>query len=215
MFAIQKQPIFTVSRGGVKLWEVVIDGKDIEFVTEPFSNEEEEFFRDCIGTISMAFKLLCDFKDKRNPGTVTLNNWLHGGSLVGAESTIITRTEEKLAERKATLIAIQKGLIRILEEGGFAVEINGKIFDPIKDHPFKNSDIPGGWRPHFQPQVTIQHPLDSSIPLIRTLFDSIMAGPIARGIKTSMPIHEEAAPTKADGLFCFITDLSKAWSEGK
>lgn len=213
MFAIQKKPVFSVSRRGVKLWEVVIDGKDIEFVTEPFSNNQEDLLKDSIGTISMAFKFLCDFKNGRNPESITFNHWINGGELTAAERPLMGLSDARLATRQAPLRLIQKGLKRILEEGGVNVEINPAIFERIADLPFKGSGTPGGWRQEFQPQVTIQHPLESTIPLIMNLFNSSMrTRALTRGIEASKPALDASASTKADGLVFLhaltCTDLS-------
>jgi hypothetical protein len=201
MFDIQKQPIFTVSKGSVKLWEVVIDGKGIEFVTEPFSNEQELFLRDSIRTISIAFKHLCDLKNGRNPRSITFNHWLNGGEFTDAERVLMDQKDAKFSARQAALIWIQKGLSKILAEGGFTLTTNDAIFERIAHDPFKGPGTVGSWRQEFQPKVIIQHPLESTVSLIRNLFYTSIARPLARGIETAMPVLDAAIPiTKADGL---------------
>ncbi|OHE74167.1 MAG: hypothetical protein A2007_00420 [Verrucomicrobia bacterium GWC2_42_7] len=57
---MQKKPFFSSyhNQTGRKLWSIVIDGADIEFVTEPFSNNEKELLLKAIQGIQMASSLI-------------------------------------------------------------------------------------------------------------------------------------------------------------
>lgn len=52
-FSVQKKELFSLqsARGAGKLWHVVIDTDDIEFVTRPFNNTERDALEECVATI--------------------------------------------------------------------------------------------------------------------------------------------------------------------
>jgi hypothetical protein len=57
---VQKKPVFlTLHQGSSRpLWHVVIDGNDIEFVTRPFTDQEENLLDKCIQSILHSFNIL-------------------------------------------------------------------------------------------------------------------------------------------------------------
>ena len=61
---VQKKPLFWMIKYNPetgskrRLWHVVIDTTDIEFVTEPFSDEDGAMLKVCIETLSASFRIL-------------------------------------------------------------------------------------------------------------------------------------------------------------
>lgn len=80
----QKKEIFYVKCDDTKLWSVVIDGRDIEFVTEPFGNDQKELIRLAVQGICRACDVLFNFKNDRKSesdeilGLLTFEDWLRG-----------------------------------------------------------------------------------------------------------------------------------------
>lgn len=68
-----KEPLFTCTKDGRKLFHFEIDGSDVEFVTSPFSTKDESDLRDCISMIQKASAIL---KEQVNSETnFTLKKW--------------------------------------------------------------------------------------------------------------------------------------------
>lgn len=126
----QRKTIFYVEnqKSRRKLWKLVIDTSDIEFVTEPFTNQEATSLGECIDSILLCLehlKLLLTHQD-----TTTFQEW--------ASSIMLP-----------------------LEKSGISFN-NDKLYEFVKD---KALTKPKKWIPSFSPQVTIQHPLEYTIPL--------------------------------------------------
>lgn len=69
-----KEPLFTCTKDGKKLFHVEIDGADIEYVTVPFSNDEESDLRYCITLIQQASSVLKENVNS-NDSNYTLKKW--------------------------------------------------------------------------------------------------------------------------------------------
>ena len=132
-YNVQKKPIFTVYNGDKKLYHVELDGPDIEFVTEHFSNTERSHLIECMKSIKSVIDLTKLTLDS-SPIT-SFNNWF--SILSGIESIQIKPTD---------------------------------FFDEIKEKTINklNPDLP--WVPRWQPQLTVQHPLNHTITLCKELF---------------------------------------------
>jgi hypothetical protein len=73
---VQNTPIFSVQKGSRHFWDITIDWQDLEFVTSPFSNLEEESFNSAIESI----RIVCDTLSELNSesgmvGAVTFKKW--------------------------------------------------------------------------------------------------------------------------------------------
>lgn len=131
----QRKPFFFVANKEMKkrLWTLVIDTTDIEFVTVPFTNEEEVHLARCMDSLLIAFNSLKETLT-RNEST-TFENW----------------TDHITASLNAS---------------GFILGYFAK-YELVRDKPITR---PKEWVPTFSPQVTIQHPLEYTIPLSFMLF---------------------------------------------
>ncbi len=161
---LQKEPIFSVFKGVNKLWDVVIDTRDIEFVTVPFSNHDKESLNECMQTIMIACEVLKDLnRNNKYPGAVTFEKWVEGESILKIDDSY---TEEDIDQLYI------KGLRERLTEN-FTVDVKG-IYSYIKGNPLMTPGEPKPgdrfWEPVFKPQVTIQHRLEKTIPLFLSLF---------------------------------------------
>jgi len=141
---VQNTPIFSVQKGGRHLWDITIDWQDLEFVTSPFSNLEEESFNSAIESIRIACDTLSELNSESGMvGAVTFKKWR-------------TRFQQKLN----TLHPDQ--YIVSFEYKGDSDALGSLIFPPTIE----------AFVAKFQPQVTIQHKLSQSIPLILGLCSS-------------------------------------------
>lgn len=152
----QKKPIFTTYKNGKLLWEVVIDTCDIEFVSAPFSNHDETSIEDCIKSITLACDTLKDLNRNNTQfvGSLTFKKWING------EAVLVTSPPEEYTLKI-------KGLREKLREQNIEITL-----DPLYFFIEFNSITTKGtdWEPILQPQVTIQHKLESTIHLLLSLF---------------------------------------------
>ena len=145
--SVQNEPIFWVKRNGNPLWHITIDWQDLEFVTVPFSNLEEDLFNSAIETIQIACDALSQLSLKfiDISGGITFKKWR-------------THFQNELEK-------IHKGLYTVdLAYAGDADSFGSIIF------PFTGN----AFAAKFQPQVTIQHNLSHTIPLILGLCTSYL-----------------------------------------
>lgn len=135
---VQNEPIFRVSKNGSPLWHITIDWEDLEFVTEPFSNLEEDLCDAAIETIQIACAVLSQLSlNSTKIGDVTFKKW----------RTHLQTELERIHEALYTI--------------DFTYVGNADSFGSII---FSN---PGSkFLVNFQPQVTIQHSLSYTIPLV-------------------------------------------------
>lgn len=166
-FSLQKKPIFFVYSGDEKLWELQIDGDDIEFVTQPFFYNRRDSFIKCLKSIICAVQVL---RESSCPSWFTFQNWI------------------KLLSRKLFDEAVNACLV--LKSSG------DKFIGSQLEYSLK---IPRNWSPHFAPQVTIQHPLEWSIPLYAYLFQQDSLSP-------SEVIFDMAIPLRREWLFSVGSD---------
>lgn len=134
---IQNKEIFVAMKNGQKLWHLVIDTLDIEFVTPPFASDkpgDKENLEASIHSITQA----CDILKEEGHGA-SFENWIGNlsNSLKNSDITILI--------------------------------VNQTVYQKIKS---RNLTFKPDWKPIFQPQVTIQHPLELTIPLIISLFNA-------------------------------------------
>jgi hypothetical protein len=75
--SVQNKPIFSVKKGDRHLWDITIDWNDLEFVTSPFSNLEEDLFDSAIESIHIACDTLSALSKefKETNGSVTFKKW--------------------------------------------------------------------------------------------------------------------------------------------
>ncbi len=193
----QKVPLLEVwNVDDNKLWyHIEIDGDDIEFVTRPFTHNEEAQLALCIisiqDTLGVLKKLFCKYsspiplskKQENNPITITFSEWFielqkffAGKSLF--EGHLPQDIEQRTGQIQSTMTLV---------------------------FPEKEVDELNNWSPIFAPHVTIQHPLELTIPLYLSLLgdDSslIIALPNKGALSsTNWADFEEMCVTKESGL---------------
>jgi len=172
---VQKIPIFIAENANKeKLWHLEIDGEDIEFVTPPFSSEEKEGenLRISLQSIDISYQKLSSMKnwkkDKFHASPdLTINEWLYGIDITGMAlrnqlETVMKSNPNPLLEKKLEEIKKSaQGLIYFLN----ILLIPQPLFEKIKDCKFSDRNC----KLSFTPQVTIQHFLKDTIPLVVTL----------------------------------------------
>lgn len=134
--AIQKRPIFEMHYDGAKLWHVEFDGPDLEFVTVPFSHNEQMSLRTCMLTIQRAIDDLMTLLADNSVSTI--NAWF---------TSLKTSSKEKKV---------------ISDQNFFLIQNLGTI---------QVKKISTDWSPVWRPQITIQHPLQSTIGIYSAVFD--------------------------------------------
>lgn len=150
-YQIQKQPIFYVTHNERTLWSLVIDGMDLEFVTEPFANNEQELIERSVRSIEEACRTLKQLhagrkKEGMSTDTLKFENWLCGEAIFSEQGCI----------RKSGLF----------DHFGCDLETTG-LYWQVKDCFFsfgKFEDI------KFQPQMTVQLPIEKIIPVLLCLY---------------------------------------------
>jgi len=133
---IQKQILFSIKsiKNDQKLWHLVIDTNDIEFVTRPFSNDEETDLQQCIDSIISNFDILKKILIEQKQ--VTFDSWL-------------LLVEQNLSDSNCYLR--KKDRYKFVQDQNITLPDNHENF-------------------RYAPQVTIQHPLEYTIPLYYSLF---------------------------------------------
>ncbi|MBE6446995.1 MAG: hypothetical protein E7015_00690 [Alphaproteobacteria bacterium] len=136
-FDLQKKSILSIKGSEKDLFHVELDGPDIEFVTEPFSNTERSLLCECMKNIRVIVNTTKSYLDVHRE--ISFVNWK---KLLSSE----------IGEAKIVLTS---------------------FFDVIKEQTIKklNPNVP--WEPSWQPQITVQHPLKSTIFICNTLFSAI------------------------------------------
>lgn len=162
----QKEPIFSVSKGGKKLWDLVIDTRDIEFVTVPFSNHDRILLNECMEAIEIACDVLSNLnRNNKYPGSVTFKKWINGES----KGESILTDDGQIEESRIDMLHIAGFQERL--KTPFSVDLKGAYFLIISNALMTpGSKANAQWVPTFKPQVTIQHKLEKSIPLFLSLF---------------------------------------------
>ena len=150
-YQIQKQPIFYVTHNERTLWSLVIDGMDLEFVTEPFANDEQELIERSVRSIEEACRTLKQLhagrkKEGMSTDTLKFENWLCGEAIFSEQECI----------RK----------LGLFDNFGCDLETTD-LYWQVKDCFFnfgKFEDI------KFQPQMTVQLPIEKIIPVLLCLY---------------------------------------------
>ena len=149
--SVQNIPIFSVKKGERHLWDITIDWQDLEFVTSPFSNLEGENFNSAIESIQIACEVLSELNRELNGmiGGITFKKWR-------------VRFQQKLNEWPPDQYIVS------YEYKGESDALGSLIFP---------SSIKNKFIAKFQPQVTIQHRLSQTIPLVLGLCSSSLTTP--------------------------------------
>lgn len=153
---IQKKSIFEVyfnAESRLFLWKVVLDGSDIEFVTDAFCNQDKEIITMTMNSIQRACDVLLLFD-----GDNTFQDWMNG---------FIVHNDSPLGSMQ------QEGIINVLQKLDNRLEIvynnQDVIYSLVKDNRINyNRTTSRGFM--FNPQITFQFPLEFTIPLLVNLF---------------------------------------------
>lgn len=169
---LKKKPIFSVFIQGQKrpIFHVEIDDTDIEFVTRPFNPMERDILATTIALVVYSLDLLrINLNEK---GTVSFGQWV---DLLDS----MLKSQDLSIEVKPNMDFSELGPLRIPERF-----LPDKIDNPSEGAlvVYKNRD----WQPIFGPQVTIQHPLEETIPLYFSLFG--FDNPLLIDCVSSMPL---------------------------
>lgn len=147
-YNFQKKPIIKIeTKEGIELFHVELDGPDIEFVTKPFSNNQEHLLVACMGGI----KAIID----------TTKRQLDLSPEINFEDWLVLLSQIDAIQIKTT-----------------------PFLNTIKTRTIKKLNIHAPWEPSWQPQMTVQHPLQSTIALCNSLFP---IGDMQGLIKQSIP----------------------------
>lgn len=142
MIDIQKKPIFTVSKNGRKLWTLVIDWQDLEFVTEPFTNNEWSELEECIESIELACNILKILIEKYKK-EVSFKKWIFGidqekytkeSKNIGRfKQALINANENARSKIQITINNIEnlQGLEKQLKAKKFDIVINKEVFNGL------------------------------------------------------------------------------------
>lgn len=141
--SVQNVPIFSVRKGDKHLWDITIDWQDLEFVTSPFSNLEEDLFDSAIESIQIACDILVQLSRGEAIGGVTFKKW---------QVQLQKKMNEKFPSQYFVTFTYQGNAGAL----GSLIPSTGAQFTAAK----------------FQPQVTIQHKLTQTIPLVLGLCSS-------------------------------------------
>lgn len=141
--SVQNIPIFSVQKGDRHLWDITIDWQDLEFVTSPFSNLEEKIFDSAIESIHIACDVLVQLSSGETIGKVTFKKW---------QVQLQKKLDENFPSEYFVTFTYQGNAGAL----GSLIPATGAQFTAAK----------------FQPQVTIQHKLTQTIPLILGLCSS-------------------------------------------
>ncbi len=204
-FAIQKKTIFTAMKNDKELWHVEIDGSDIEFVTPPFTVEEREYLSLSMQSIQQACQILKELSQQTN-NQVSFQQWIEGiqeelsnldqkrlDNLNKYASTIqdeegkqkIRDQIEKIEQSRSSFPGLRAGLDNGITI--YTVIPSKELYYEIVQDEFLS--LSPSWQPKFMPQVTIQHSLKDTIPLIMGLFGSheTKPTPIEQQLKYAFP----------------------------
>ena len=156
---LKNQPILSIYQNGSNrpLFHVEIDDTDLEFVTMPFNPQER-------GQLELTMNLILDSldvlrKELNEKVEISFHEWILLIDLNLRDRGLFIKPNRDLS----TL-----GKIRVSD----------RFLPKLVNDPSEKAIVPykqRNWRPMFMPQVTIQHPLEETIPLYFSLFgfDSI------------------------------------------
>ncbi|WP_010303894.1 hypothetical protein [Candidatus Odyssella thessalonicensis] len=142
----QKKPLFSLNKGMQELWHLVFDGSDLEFVTPPFASDQQQDHQDLEICINTII-VACQ----------KLVSFYHQGSPVTLRQWFNALKEDFSGQDFESLSLYETPLFSRLPQ------------EPLS-FPKEN------YMPVFQPQITIQHPLSYTIPLVVTLFGNLEGG---------------------------------------
>lgn len=249
--AIQKKSLFFVKdlQSDRQLWKVVIDGKDIEFVLEPFSDSEEDLLNKAVRSVSTACKPLMPKKFTKYHLTQALNDpnvikmigtaafelkigvtlrtsenpeletsfdiwktWLRKNKkyedLSEEDSVALWHSDSYQPIKLDSLFRLAKitlktpllfrgwlnEIIDPLHKQAFTVQEHADFFPLVQDQTINILEE----KIRFQPQATIQYPLEYSIPLFFSLFGFNKESPIITKLVPALPFLEEISQIAED-----------------
>ena len=248
---IQKKPLFFVAdiESRRKLWEVVIDGEDIEFVLEPFSHAEynlleksitsvliasepltqQDFNRadlekaltnlqKFIGKNSFEVKVAAGLRNSKNPQLENSfeiwKEWLQSNKQYQETSDVefseLWNQEVEVSIDHNRMFALAKispadsitfknwlsEVNQPILNQGFLIEENVQYFPHVENKPIqKRQEL------KFQPQATIQYPLEYSIPLLFSLFKFKIGSPIITKLLHALPFLDEISENNMETYF--------------
>jgi hypothetical protein len=145
---VQKKPLFFLNEQGTQepLWHVVIDASDIEFVTRPFLRGEGDQAETCMKSLVESFQILQQRLTLQKE--ITFDEWVNE-------------------------------LLKMYNNSSFLISCSQEDYKSIGSMPITpyreklkegEENFLENWKPIFSPQVTIQHPLEFTIPLYFGLF---------------------------------------------
>ncbi|HXF90936.1 MAG TPA: hypothetical protein VNJ29_03300, partial [Candidatus Nitrosotenuis sp.] len=156
---IDKKKLFSfhLGRDPKPLWHVEIDDTDIEFVTPPFKPHEKNKLNLAISTIQVAIKVLQ--RELNTKSKITFDQWTREILFE------LNLTDSEISQTQTYTDIAQREIIK-------PKPINFPHVDPekiTKTELVVREEV-SYWKPIFAPQVTIQHPLEDTIPLYFSLF---------------------------------------------
>ncbi len=166
----QKVPLFEIWNIQDKklCYHVEIDGDDIELVTRPFTNEEEEQLAECITSIKYTLEILknlfcyyshpanAEKREENTPVSVTFNEWIIELRKFLAEDGVYQVCVKEGETQQCTGRTLSEMTLVFPKKG---VEKSNWSFEEILN-----------WSPVFVSHVTLQHRLELTIPIYLTLF---------------------------------------------
>lgn len=185
---IQKKPIFSLNKileSGPSirpLWHVELDTNDIEFVTEPFSYEEKALLNECVKTIFEAVNALKELLNKGDKEGILFLSWV-----------------DELS-----------GTYTLRED----IMLQGVNRDIVSEKLITSRDRLDGkqYKPHFTPQFTLQHPLESSIFLYFGLFGGKNPRDVLRFI-SALPFRDFLIKSMEDAKSEYVSKILGMYSQ--
>lgn len=249
--SIQKKPLFLMGdmASNRPLWNIVIDGQDIEFVLEPFSDTEYNLLEKSIKSLLVACKPLTqkgfdeddlqqalhtpkifnligtrDFEIKVGAGLRLSNmfpncfeiwkKWLTSHSKYTArndqELEILWKQEVELPTQPSQIFRIAgippkevitfkdwfREIQQLINEQGLWVQENEFHFRSVENEPIKK--LP---ELKFQPQATVQYPLEYSIPLFFSLFGFEKKSTVTSKLVEALPLLDDLSEINIETYF--------------
>lgn len=248
---IQKKPLFFMDDmiSNRPLWHVVIDGQDIEFVLDPFSDTEHNLLEKSVSSVLMACKPLTQEGFDENDLWQALNThkvynfigtrdweikigaglrlskmfqnsfeiwkkWLKSHQKYetkGDEELEVLWTQEVAVPTQPTQVFKIAGIPpkETITFKGWLTEIrqlivgqtlhiheNEQYFTYVEDEPIKKLPVLT-----FQPQATIQYPLEYSIPLFFSLFGFDKKSIVTPKLVDSLPLLDNINENSMEEYF--------------
>lgn len=248
---IQKKPLFFVAdiESRRKLWEVVIDGEDIEFVLEPFSHAEYNLLKKSINSVLIASEHLTQQGFTENDlwqalNTPKISNFIGRNNFeinVGAglrQSVTFSNSFEiwkewlkshpkykNINDQEFEVlwnqeVAIPTQPTQVFKIAGISLKENitfdgwlNEIRQPLIKQNLHveesktyfpnvgNAPIQKRREIKFQPQATIQYPLEYSIPLLFSLFNFKIDSTIITKLVHALPLLDEISKNNMEAYF--------------